>query len=73
MVMFCRGDLSEQAVYDLTKTFWENIDQLGEAQANLKGLTPEEAVKLFYPNFSRFFDFSAPLRPCHAPCMGSES
>lgn len=45
MVMFCRGDLSEQAVYDLTRTFWENIGQLGEAQANLKGLTPEEAVK----------------------------
>lgn len=45
MVMFCRGDLSEQAVYDLTKTFWENIDQLGEAQKNLKGLTPKEAVK----------------------------
>lgn len=45
MVMFCRGDLDEQAVYDLTKTFWENIDKLGEAQANLKGLTPQEAVK----------------------------
>ena len=45
MVMFCRGDLSEQAVYDLTRTFWENIDALGEAQVNLKGLTPEEAVK----------------------------
>lgn len=45
MVMFCRGDLDEQTVYDLTKTFWENIDQLGEAQGNLKGLTPEEAVK----------------------------
>lgn len=45
MVMFCRGDLDEQTVYDLTKTFWENIDALGEAQGNLKGLTPEEAVK----------------------------
>ena len=45
MVMFCRGDLDEKAVYDLTKTFWENIDKLGEAQANLKGLTPQEAVK----------------------------
>ena len=44
MVMFCRGDLSEQAVYDLTRTFWENIDALGEAQVNLKGLTPEQAV-----------------------------
>lgn len=45
MVMFCRGDLDEEAVYQLTKTFWENIDSLGEAQSNLKGLTPEEAVK----------------------------
>lgn len=45
MVMFCRGDLDEQTVYDLTKVFWENIDQLGESQANLKGLTPEAAVK----------------------------
>lgn len=45
MVMFCRGDLDEEAVYDLTKTLWENIDELGEAQANLKGLTAEEAVK----------------------------
>lgn len=45
MVMFCRGDLDEQTVYDLTKTLWESIDELGEAQANLKGLTAEEAVK----------------------------
>lgn len=45
MVMFCRGDLDEQTVYDLTKTLWESIDELGESQANLKGLTPEEAVK----------------------------
>lgn len=45
MVMFCRGDLDEEAVYDLTRVFWENIDKLGEAQANLKGLTAAEAVK----------------------------
>ncbi len=45
MVMFCRGDLDEQTVYDLTKTFWENIDALGEAQGNLKGLKAEDAVK----------------------------
>ena len=45
MVMFCRGDLDEQTVYDLTKTFWENIAELGQAQGNLKGLTPENAVK----------------------------
>ena len=45
MVMFCRGDLDEETVYELTRTFWENIDALGEAQANLKGLTAAEAVK----------------------------
>ena len=45
MVMFCRGDLDDETVYELTRTFWENIDKLGEAQGNLKGLTAEEAVK----------------------------
>ena len=45
MVMFCRGDLDDETVYELTRTFWENIDALGEAQANLKGLTAAEAVK----------------------------
>ena len=45
MVMFCRGDLPEQLVYDLTKSFWEHIDELGAAQKNLKGLKPEDAVK----------------------------
>ena len=45
MVMFCRGDLPEQVIYDLTKSFWTNIDKLGKAQKNLKGLKPEEAVK----------------------------
>ena len=45
MVMFCRGDLPEELIYNLTKSFWEHIDELGEAQKNLKGLKPEEAVK----------------------------
>ena len=45
MTMFCRGDLDEETVYQLTKVFWENIDSLGEAQSNLKGLKPEDAVK----------------------------
>lgn len=44
MVMFCRGDLDEETVYDLTRTLWENIDALGESQAVLQGLTPEAAV-----------------------------
>lgn len=45
MVMFCRGDLDEETVYDLTKTLWENIGALGEAQVNLRGLTAAAAVK----------------------------
>ena len=45
MVMFTRGDLPEELVYRLTKAFWEHIGELGETQKNLKGLTPEEAVR----------------------------
>lgn len=45
MVMFCTADLDEETVYHLTRTFWENIDQLGQAQSSLMGLTPEDAVK----------------------------
>lgn len=45
MVMFCRHDLTEDTVYALTKSFWEHIDELGNAQKNLKGLKPADAVK----------------------------
>jgi len=45
MVMFCRGDLKEDLVYNLTKALWTNIDELGKSQKNLKGLKPENAVK----------------------------
>ena len=45
MVMFCRGDLSDDVVYELTKSFWKNIDELGKSQKNLKGLKPADAVK----------------------------
>jgi len=45
MLMFCRGDLSEDLVYQMTKSFWENIEQLGKSQKNLKGLKPADAVK----------------------------
>lgn len=45
MVMFTRADMPEELVYKLTKTFWEHIDELGQAQKNLKGLKPENAVK----------------------------
>lgn len=44
MVMFTSTNLDEETVYNLTKTLWENIEELGQAQKNLKGLTPEKAV-----------------------------
>ncbi|MBQ3966802.1 MAG: TAXI family TRAP transporter solute-binding subunit [Treponema sp.] len=44
MTMFTSTDLDEETVYQLTKTLWEHIDELGQAQKNLKGLTPQAAV-----------------------------
>ena len=45
MVLFCSAELDEETVYLLTKTLWENIGELGESQSNLRGLTPQEAVR----------------------------
>ena len=45
MVMFCRGDLPDDVVYQMTKTLWEHMDELGQSQKNLKGLTAANAVK----------------------------
>lgn len=45
MTMFTSTDLDEETVYQLTKTLWEHIDELGQAQSNLKGLTAAEAVR----------------------------
>ena len=45
MVMFCNTTLDDETVYQLTKTLWENVDALGQAQKNLKGLTPQAAVE----------------------------
>lgn len=45
MVLFCSSDLDDETVYMLTKTLWENIEELGQSQGSLRGLTPEEAVR----------------------------
>lgn len=44
MVIFTSADLSEDLIYDLTKTFWENIDTLKETNNALKGMKIEDAV-----------------------------
>lgn len=45
MVLFCSASLDEETVYVLTKTLWENMAELGEAQGNLRNLTAENAVR----------------------------
>lgn len=44
MVMFTTADLDEDTVYDLTKTFWEHVDELAATNSGLKGITVEGAV-----------------------------
>lgn len=38
------ADVPDDVVYDLTKTFWENVDTLAESQSVLKACSVEEAV-----------------------------
>ena len=45
MAMFTSADISEDVIYDLTKTFWENIDTLKETNNALKDMKIEDAVK----------------------------
>ncbi len=44
MAMFTSADLPEDVVYDLTKSFWENIDALKQSNSALKGIEIEDAV-----------------------------
>lgn len=37
------ADVPEDVIYDLTKTFWENIDTLSQSQSILKSCSVEEA------------------------------
>ena len=45
MLYYTDTSLDEDTVYQLTKTFWENIDDLAESNSALKGLKPEDALK----------------------------
>ncbi len=44
MAMFTTADLSEDAVYDLTKAFWENIEELKQTNPSLQSVSIEQAV-----------------------------
>jgi len=44
-VIAVRDDMSEEVAYKLTKTMWENKDELVEMMAKLKDMDPEDPVK----------------------------
>lgn len=44
MAMFTSAQMPEDVVYDLTKTFWENIEQLKQSNPALKDVSIEKAV-----------------------------
>lgn len=44
MLLLTDASMPEDVVYDLTKTFWENLDSLGQAHAVMKTVTPDMAV-----------------------------
>lgn len=45
MVMFTDDDMDEEIIYQLTKTFWENIDSLKENHSFLKDLSIENNLE----------------------------
>lgn len=44
MLLLTDASMPEDVVYDLTKTFWENLDDLGQAHAVMKTVKPEMAI-----------------------------
>lgn len=44
MALYTTTDMSEDVVYELTKSFWENIEKLAETNKSLEGLKVEDAV-----------------------------
>ena len=45
MLLLADASLPDDVAYDLAKTFWENLDELGQAHAVMKSVTPDMAVK----------------------------
>lgn len=45
MVMFTSSDMDDDLIYELTKVFWENLDELKISNSFLEGLTVESAIE----------------------------
>jgi TRAP transporter TAXI family solute receptor len=44
LCLFCSADLDDDIVYELTKTFWEHLDEVMATNAALSAVTAEDAV-----------------------------
>ena len=44
MLLLTDASMPEDVIYDLTRTFWENLPELGQAHAVMKTVTPDMAV-----------------------------
>jgi TRAP transporter TAXI family solute receptor len=44
MLLLTDASMPEELIYNLTKTFWENLDELGKAHAVMKTVTQDMAV-----------------------------
>jgi TRAP transporter TAXI family solute receptor len=44
LCLFCSADLDDDIVYELTKTFWEHLDEVKATNAALSAVTAEDAV-----------------------------
>jgi TRAP transporter TAXI family solute receptor len=59
-VLFCHKDADEQKIYEITKAFWENLDELKKVDAGFKLLTKDMALGgaadiPLHPGAARYF------------------
>ena len=59
-VVFTDENAEEEMVYHFTKSFWENLTALQEANTSFSGMTPELGAKLYeipmHPGAKRYFE-----------------
>ena len=58
-VVTAQDDLSEEVVYELTKTLWESKDELGEMMAKANSMDPNDPLKgvtiAIHPGAERYY------------------
>lgn len=58
-VIITDKDADEEMIYQFTKSFWEGLDGLQEANSSFKGMTPELGAKMYgvpmHPGAERYF------------------